>query len=359
MAIIGGNTEKKEIGLSIGVSGTHDRTKINKDTGYLELVDIDVDGQGNPIYVEQGSWTSDVVDLGDIFQDFDKVFTDSVVNGSSSFAVLTRVSSNNIDWSDWTPIALDGTIQSDTKQYIQVRIDLFAGFVSDTFIIAKSDFNINEFLEVKDAKAGSYIVPKLTSNKSSPEGFAFSETEFSATFATWKAFDKADASEGYVTKSGVITGILGFYFNSKKRVNKYKIRSMSGSTKLSSMPNNWIFQGSNDTTDGLNGTWVDLDTQTNQTWTTVNTDNVYEISNNSMYHAFRIKWSSNNGYATYTGVGELDFYESGTTSLSLKRDYTFDKELDSTWSDTGSLHRKKITRDEWLRIDRMEAKTDG
>ncbi|SKB63790.1 hypothetical protein SAMN06295926_10521 [Lysinibacillus sp. AC-3] len=30
MALISGNTEKKEIGLSIGVSGTHDKTKINK-----------------------------------------------------------------------------------------------------------------------------------------------------------------------------------------------------------------------------------------------------------------------------------------------------------------------------------------
>lgn len=354
MAIIGGNLERKEIGLSIGVSGTHDRTKINKNTGFLELVDIDVDGQGNPIYVEQGSWTSDVIDLGDIFQDFDKVFTDNTINGASSFAVLTRVSSNNFDWSDWTPIALDGTIQSDTKQYIQVRIDLFAGFVADTFVIAKSDFNINEFLEVKEAKAGSYIVPKLTSNTSSSEGFAFSETEFSATYATWKAFDKANTPEGYVTKSGVITGILGFYFNSKKRISKYTIRSMSGSAYLKSMPKSWILQGSNDTTDGLNGKWFDLDTQTNQIWTTVNTDKTYEISSSLMYHAYRIKWSENNDFASYTGVGELDFYESGTTSLSLKRDYTFDKQVDSTWSNTGSLHRKKITRSQWQRIDRLE-----
>lgn len=151
MTVVGGNLERKEIGLSIGVSGTHDKTKINKDTGFLELVDIDVDGEGRPVYTEKGSWTSDVIDLGDIFQDFEKVFTDSKVNGASSFAVLTRVSSNNYDWSDWTPIAIDGTIQSDTKQYIQVRIDLFAGFVSDVFIISNSDLEINEFVEASNS----------------------------------------------------------------------------------------------------------------------------------------------------------------------------------------------------------------
>ncbi|MCK1987271.1 hypothetical protein MPH48_04040 [Lysinibacillus fusiformis] len=355
MALIGGNTEKKKIGLSIGVSGTHDKTKINKDTGFLELVDIDVDGEGKPIYVEQGSWTSDVINLGDIFQDFEKVFTDSIVNGASSFAVLTRVSSNNFDWSDWVAIAEDGTIQSDTKQYIQVRIDLFAGFVSDVFIIAKSDFNINEFLEVNVVRESSSIVPKLTSNTSSSEGFAFSETEYhTKAYPAWKAFDKADASEGYVTASGAKTGLLGFYFNNKITAIKYRIRSMAGSAYLVSMPKSWILQGSNDTTDGINGIWVNLDTQTNQTWATVNTDKTYLLSNKTRFHAYRIKWSENNGHASYTGLGELDFYGEGITSLSLKRDYTFDKQVDSIWTDTGSLHRKKITRSQWQRIDRLE-----
>lgn len=353
MAIIGGNLERKEIGLSIGVSGTHDRTKINKNTGYLELVDIDVDGQGNPIYVEQGSWTSDVIDLGDIFQDFDKVFTDNTVNGASSFAVLTRVSSNNFDWSDWTPIAEDGTIQSDTKQYIQVRIDLFAGFVSDTFIIAKSDFNNNEFLEVKEAKAGSYIVPKLTSKTSSTEGFPFASSSINTSYDTWHAFDKSNTTY-YCSVAGEKIGFLGFYFNTKKRVAKYKLTSSSGSGQINYMPKNWVFQGSNDTTDGINGTWYDLDTRTNQIWSVVNTTKEFEFPIGKQYHAYRIKWSENNGNSSYTGMGELDFYENGTTSLSLKRDYTFDKQVDSTWSDTGSLHRKKITRSQWQRIDRLE-----
>lgn len=351
MALIGGNTEKKEIGLQIGVSGTHDNTEINKTTGFLQLVEVDVDGQGNPIYIEEGSWTSDAIDLGDVFQDFEKIFTTNTNNGASSFAVLTRVSDNGRDWSDWVAIAEDGAIQSDTKQYIQVRIDLFAGFVTDVFFISNSDFEENEFIEEKEVRVSKYVVPKLTSNTSSSEGFAFAETRYNSTYEAWYAFDKADRNEGYCSANGIKTGFIGFCFTKEIRISKYKIRS---NNVLSTMFKTWVLQGSNDTTNGTNGTWTDLDTQTNQIWTTSYTDKVYEISNGKQFLAYRIKWSEINGNANYGGIGELDFYEDGSTSLSLKREYQHDMTLDSTWTDTGSLHRKKITRDEWIRIDRLE-----
>ncbi|MFJ7915866.1 MULTISPECIES: hypothetical protein [unclassified Lysinibacillus] len=355
MTVIGGNLEKKEIGLPIGVSGTHDRTEINKTTGFLQLLQVDTDGQGRPIFTEQGSWTSDVIDLGDTFKDFEKVFTTNTNNGASSFAVLTRVSSNNYDWSDWTAIAMDGTIQSDTKQFIQVRIDLFAGFVTDEFIISSSDFETNEFVEVKKVKEGSYIVPKLTSNTPTSEGFPFASSIFSSSYSVWNAFDKS-TSTYFCTIASQTSGFLGFYFNSKKRVSKYKITSSTSSSQISYMPKNWFLQGSDDTTDGVNGEWRDLDKQTNQIWTTTSEEKVYTLSSITKYHAYRIKWSDNNGHATYSGIGELDFYEEGTSSLSLKRDYQYDMTLDKTWSDTGSLHRKKVTLDDWVKIDRLEVK---
>lgn len=353
MAFIGGNTEKKEIGLPIGVSGTHLDTEIDNVTGYLRLAQIDIDGQGKPIYAEEGTWTSDVINLEDNFQDFEKVFTTHAHSGVSTFAILTRVSDNNINWSDWTAIAMDGTIQSDTKQYIQVKIVLYAGFVTDTFFIAKSDFNSNDYIIEKEYRAGSYIVPKLTSNTPTPFGFPFAQTEYSVNYPIWKAFDKADVSEGYLTKSGVWEGFLGYYFNNGARVSKYKVRSSGSGSYLKHMPNEWVLQGSNNTTNGHDGTWIDLDVQINQIWTTGYTDKEYEIPNIERYFAYRIKWGVNNGNGAYTGVGELDFYENGTTSMSLKREYEYDMTMDDTWSDVGSLHRQKITRDDWLRIDKF------
>ncbi|MGN4125837.1 hypothetical protein ACMGD3_12620 [Lysinibacillus sphaericus] len=350
MALIGGNLEKKEIGLPIGVSGTHDNTEINKTTGFLQLVEVDVDGQGNPIYTEEGSWTSDVIDLGDVFQDFEKIFTTNTNNGASSFAVLTRVSDNGRDWSDWVAIAEDGAIQSDTKQYIQVKIDLFAGFVTDVFFISNSDFEENEFVTQKKLTDGGYKTPTLTSNTSSPLGFSFASSEYSTSYQAWKSFDKSDSGH-FTTANNVSLGFLGFRFNEAKRFMKYKIRSTDLAT-LTPMPKNWILQGSDNTTNGTDGTWKNLDFQTNQSWTSPSTNKEYSFVNNTKYYAYRIKWSENNG-SSMTSVGELDFYEEGTTSLQLKREYQHDMTLDSTWSNTGSLHRKKITRVDWVRIDKL------
>lgn len=47
-----------------------------------------------------------------------------------------------------------------------------------------------------------------------------------------------------------------------------------------------------------------------------------------------------------------DFIETNN-GLRLKREYNFDMTLDTSWSEEGSLHRKNITRDEWVRIDKM------
>lgn len=155
MALIGGTIERKEIGLSIGVSGTHINTEIDESTGHLVLSHYEVDGSGKPIYEEKGTWTSDVVNLGDVFSSFEKVFMTSEKNGNSTYSVLTRVSENSVHWSDWKPIALDGSIQSDVKQYIQVKIDLFAGYVTDEFLIVKSDYLIsNAFIEEKTLTGG-------------------------------------------------------------------------------------------------------------------------------------------------------------------------------------------------------------
>lgn len=352
MTIVGGNLEHKEIGLPIGVSGTHNNTEIDSATGYLRLVQVDTDGQGNPVYAEEGTWVSDVINLEDKFHDFEKVFASNIDNGTSSFAILTRVSDNNIDWSDWVAVGYDGAILSDTKQYIQVRVDLFAGFVTDVFLIPYEQFENNSFTEKIQTKIGSYVIPKLTSNTSSSLGFAFSSSQYSTTYDTWKAFDATNSTD-FVTANGVVLGYIGFYFVSKIRISKYKIRSTATSNVVSAMPKRWVIEGSNDTTDGHNGKWEIIDTQINQTWT-INVEREYEIINPKEFQSYRIKWTENNGNTLYTRLAELNFFEADSYGFKLKRDYKYDMELDSTWSDIGSLHRKKITCDEWVRIDRLQ-----
>ncbi|WP_341302232.1 hypothetical protein MHB44_07660 [Lysinibacillus sp. FSL H8-0500] len=352
MTTVGGNLEQKEIGLPVGISGIHNNTEIDSATGYLRLAQIDTDGQGNLVYAEEGTWISDVINLGDKFTDFEKVFSNSANNGSSSFAILTRVSDNNMDWSDWTPIALDGTIQSDTKQYIQVRIDLFAGFVTDVFLIPFEQFENNSFTEKIQTKIGSYVIPKLTSNTSSSLGFAFSSSQYNATYDTWKAFDATNSTD-FITANLVVLGYIGFCFASKIRISKYKIRSTATSSVVHAMPKNWVLEGSNNTVDGHNGEWEIIDTQNNQNWA-INVEREYEIINPKEFHSYRIRWTENNGHPLYTRFAELNFFEPDSYGFKLKRDYTYDMTLDSIWEDEGSLHRKKITREEWVKIDRLE-----
>ena len=352
MTTVGGILERKEIGLPIGVSGTHNNTEIDSVTGHLRLAQVDTDSSGNPIYAEAGTWISDVINLEDKFADFEKVFSSSLDKGSSSIAILTRVSDNNMDWSDWVAVGYDGTILSDTKQYIQIRIDLFAGFVTDVFLIANSDFEKNEFVEEKEVRAGSYITPTLTSNTSSPLGFAFASSE-APTYGAWRAFDKVNNNRFQTIDGQHLNGYIGFSFNVESfSIDKYMVRS-SPTTALTYNVKDWTIEGSNNTTNGTDGTWDTLDAQVNQTWSSPNQDRVFDIPKTKPYKAFRLRWTANNGHGTQTMIGELDFFTPAKMALQLKRDYDFDMAQDATWSDTGSLHKKKITHDDWIRIDRL------
>lgn len=153
MAIVGGNIETEEIGLKIELSGTHKNTEIDA-TGKLILKAIDTDGSGKPVYSDEGTWISDVIDLQDNFADFDKVFTTNTDNGSSSIAILTRVSDDSVNWSDWVAVAYDGAIQSETKQFIQIRVDFFAGFETDTYEVDKQEYvDSNKFTTLDENKS--------------------------------------------------------------------------------------------------------------------------------------------------------------------------------------------------------------
>lgn len=352
MTTVGGILERKEIGLSIGVSGTHNNTEIDSVTGHLRLAQVDTDGSGNPIFAEEGTWISDVINLEDKFADFEKVFSSSLDKGSSSIAILTRVSDNNMDWSNWVAVGYDGAILSDTKQYIQIRIDLFAGFVTDLFLVANSDFEKNEFVEEKEIRAGGYITPTLTSNTSSPLGLAFSSSNAGGAYLAWKAFDNVGTS--YMrTAVGQQIGFVGFMFNEPISITKYSIGNAQGLANI--MATSWILQASEDTTDGIDGKWLDLDIQTNQSWTTTETIREISVNNTNRFKAFRVLLSNPIVASdTTVGIGSVNFFTPAQTTLQLKRNYKFNMVQDSTWSETGSLHRKSITRDEWLRINRLE-----
>lgn len=146
-------------------------------------------------------------------------------------------------------------------------------------------------------------IPKMTSNIT-PSGRAFAKDIYSTSYDAWKAFNQVDDTEGYASKTGSGgVGFLGYEFDKPIAIAKYAVRSMAGSSHLNKLPRDWTFEGSHD-----GEKWHVLDTQKNQTWTTVNTDKDYYVDIPKSYKMYRLNWSANNGFTGYTDVNELKMY---------------------------------------------------
>ncbi|WP_366345720.1 SPRY domain-containing protein [Paenibacillus amylolyticus] len=159
---------------------------------------------------------------------------------------------------------------------------------------------------VSEYKGTETTIPKMTSD-TAPSGKAFAKSVYNASYAPWKAFNGIDDAEGYASLSGSGgTGYLGYEFPNAISLYKYVVRS-TGSSSLTKMPKDWTFEGSND---GVN--WNVLDTQTNQTWTTQYTDKIYLLDEPFHYMQFkmyRLNWTANNGFLSYTDVNEMKMFE--------------------------------------------------
>ncbi|AEO93622.1 gp363 [Bacillus phage G] len=356
-----GVLETKEIGLPISTSGTHFNTEIDEVTNTLRLKKVDTDATGTVLYASEGYWISNVIDLGDKFADFDKIFTTNVNAGSSSFSIFTRVSDNSITWSDWVAIAVDSTIQSETKQYIQIKINLFAGYTDSVFLISsfKNANDVNLFdnknfidtsnglklkrnysfdmikdetwkdtgslhrmfitrsewlkidrLEVKNKpfiKANTDLVGILNADTSSNIKL-YSSTVYGSQFENWKAFNGINDGGVNCTLLSGTSGYLAIVFNTKQPLGKYRIGYADIQTN-NAVPTDWILYGSNDTTNGVDGAWTIIDTVSNQAWTAGQKGfRDFEIENKYglvQYKAYRFSHSKNNGYSIYTAYSEI------------------------------------------------------
>ncbi|MBP1906676.1 hypothetical protein J2Z32_003340 [Paenibacillus turicensis] len=150
-------------------------------------------------------------------------------------------------------------------------------------------------------------VPKMTSN-TAPSGRAFASSESTIGVSASQAFDRIE--NGYASPNGLNSiGYLGYDFIDHITIGKYAVRSYGNS--LNAMPKDWTFEGSND---GAN--WTVLDTQINQTWTTVNTDKEYliELNKVSAYKMYRLNWSINNG-GTQIIINELKLFKTTIPKL--------------------------------------------
>lgn len=339
--------EQKPIGIPIGTDGTFSNTEFKNGA-----IQIKASSQEPLEYYPVGLWTSNIVNIGDSFKDFGKIILTVTNKNGSKVEISTRTSADGVSFSTWQKTTEDGSIISPKNKFLQVRLTLYAGTTISKIDIANDEYiGNNEFVESVIYKESAPIVPVLTSDTSSANGVAFSSSNAGSAYLAWKAFDRLDTT--YMrTGSGQTTGQVGFLFNTPQKIYKYTVGNYTPMNNI--MATGWELQASNDTTTGLDGSWVVLDTQTAQSWGTTATVKEYSIANQTEYKAYRLNLTSNTGGATI-GIGELNFIVPSVESIQLKRDYKFDMTQDSTWSDTGSLHKKDIVGDEWLKIDKLEA----
>lgn len=210
-----------------------------------------------------------------------------------------------------------------------------------------------------------FLPHNLTSNVSNQPFTVSASTQFSGTFAPWKAFDNA-AGSGQYWLANTSTGTLqvdvgpGCYAT----LNSYQIR-VNTIPEPNRAPKDFKMQGSND-----GSSWTDLDTQTNQTaWTSGQTRTFTLGSTSAAYRYFRLNISANNG-DSLVQVAELfldgtltqqflvslmtannapsPFVASASSTFSTNSPYrAFDRSFDSLsdrWMGSGSGV-------DWLKID--------
>ncbi|WP_433583395.1 discoidin domain-containing protein [Paenibacillus amylolyticus] len=204
----------------------------------------------------------------------------------------------------FTTYRLNISSNNGDSQYLSVgEFEMFEITYSDKFLIA-SEGETSSIVTGK--KNNETSIPTMTSD-TAPSGRAFAGSVYSASYASWKAFNGIDDVEGYASLNGTGgVGYLGYEFNDSISLYKYAVRS-NGSGYLNRMPKDWTFEGSDDGTN-----WTVLDTQSNQIWETQYTDKTYLLDEHIHYMKFkmyRLNWTANNGFASYTDVNELKMFE--------------------------------------------------
>ncbi len=151
--------------------------------------------------------------------------------------------------------------------------------------------------EVAVPIAATNAVPTMTSY-TAPSGIASSTAEYNASsWPTWQAFDGSITTKWFMQGT---SGFLSYQFAASKAITSYK---MYGAIDPTWAPKNWTFEGYNGTS------WVVLDTRSNVTsWSGWNQ---YTFTNTTLYSAYRINVTANNGGA-YLGLEELQMFEANS-----------------------------------------------
>lgn len=153
-----------------------------------------------------------------------------------------------------------------------------------------------------------FIETNMTANNRPIPLVASASSQFSSTFAAWKAFDGIQATSGaWVTASNVLSGWLMIDFSVKTPINGFTITARDIGTANITSPKVFNLQGSDD---GINFTTLaSYDSET--LWKPRESRNYY-ISQEANYRYYRLNVIENEGNSTYVSIGQLQFFTINT-----------------------------------------------
>lgn len=138
--------ETKEIGISFDV-GQGDFINTEIVDGSLRLKIAEESSNDEPIYEKEGYWESKVLDMVDKFREYDKLAVTKTQYTKDLYKIETRTSDDGDNFNEYIALSASSHILSPMKRYIQIRITLYAGLLSETIVLSEFDSpeDVNEW----------------------------------------------------------------------------------------------------------------------------------------------------------------------------------------------------------------------
>lgn len=201
--------------------------------------------------------------------------------------------------------AAGGVFANNTRVHTDASVKLLSG--KRQTVLAGSTNSDGTPTALRGATFGVNLIPMLTTNTSAAGYVASASSLYNASYDAWHAFDKyATGSNEWLSVTGTVTGWLQIDLPSGQVVQKYAIRAVGVNGDIpfpyNCMPKDWTFEGWN------GSAWVVLDTRKEVVdWRALMVKE-FAFVNATAYTKYRVNVTANNGYASYTGIGELMLY---------------------------------------------------
>ncbi len=151
------------------------------------------------------------------------------------------------------------------------------------------------------------ITPVMTSN-TTPSPYAVTSSGiYSATYDSWKAFDNNMSTDNcWATPNAIITGWIMFNYSTPTTIDAFSIanRNFGASTALPAAPKDFNLYGSND---GLSFTLIEA--HLNEILWNSGESRLFLLKQSVTFQYYRLNIITNNGYATYSQIGEIKFWK--------------------------------------------------